>query len=53
MLIDPETNAVQGVTLKDVGIDKDGKQKDSFEMGMNILGRQTILTEGCRGSFCS
>jgi len=40
-----------GVQLSDVGISKEGKMKDSYEPGMQLLGRQTILAEGCRGSI--
>jgi len=46
-----EAGAVIGVQLQDVGVAKSGKQKDSFEPGMQLLGRQTILAEGCRGSL--
>jgi len=46
-----ETGSVIGVQLADVGVAKDGKLKDSFEPGMQLLGRQTILAEGCRGSL--
>lgn len=37
---------------RDVGIGKDGVPKGSFARGTEIRARQTILTEGCRGS-CS
>lgn len=40
-----------GVQLSDVGIAKDGTKKDVFEPGMQLLGKQTILAEGCRGSL--
>jgi len=40
-----------GVQLSDVGIAKDGRKKDAYEPGMQLLGRQTILSEGCRGSL--
>jgi len=46
-----ESGAVIGVQLRDVGIAKDGKPKDTFEPGMQLLGKQTILAEGCRGSL--
>jgi len=46
-----EGGAVVGVQLRDVGIAKDGRQKDVFEPGMQLLGKQTILAEGCRGSL--
>jgi len=34
-----------------VGVGKDGVAKDSFEPGMQLLGKQTIIAEGCRGSL--
>jgi len=40
-----------GIQLSDMGIAKDGAQKDSFAPGMQLLGKQTILSEGCRGSL--
>jgi electron-transferring-flavoprotein dehydrogenase len=46
-----EDGALRGVQLSDVGIAKDGKKKDAFEPGMQLLGKQTILAEGCRGSL--
>lgn len=42
---------VVGVQLRDVGIGKDGEAKDTYEPGMQLLGKQTILAEGCRGSL--
>jgi len=45
-----EDGALVGVRLRDVGMAKDGQAKDSFEPGMDLMGRQTILGEGCRGS---
>merc|ERR1719210_2597892 len=46
-----EDGEVRGVQLRDVGIDKSGTPKDVFEPGMQLLGKQTILAEGCRGSL--
>merc|ERR1719310_1476691 len=46
-----ECGALAGVELQDVGVAKAGTIKDSFEPGMQLLGRQTILAEGCRGSL--
>jgi len=46
-----ESGAIAGVQLRDVGIAKDGRRKDAFEPGMQLLGKQTILAEGCRGSL--
>ena len=32
-----------------MGIDKDGNKKDSYEPGIELLGRITVFAEGCRG----
>ncbi len=42
-------NKVIGVQTGDMGIDKDGNKKDSYEPGINILGKVTVFAEGCRG----
>jgi electron-transferring-flavoprotein dehydrogenase len=34
-----------------MGIAKSGELKDSFEPGIDIMAKQTIFTEGCRGSL--
>lgn len=34
-----------------MGIGKDGEMKDSFEPGIDILAKQTIFSEGARGSL--
>ena len=47
-----DNNAVRGVATKDAGIAKDGQCKDTFERGVELLGRQTLFAEGARGS-CS
>ena len=46
-----ESGAVRGVATGDMGIGKDGEPTDSFEPGVELLGRQTIFAEGCRGSL--
>lgn len=42
---------VEGVITNDFGIDKSGKQKDSFQPGNFIKAKHTVLAEGCRGSL--
>ena len=34
-----------------MGIDKDGNKKDSFEPGIELLGKVTVFAEGCQRSF--
>tara|TARA_B100000965_G_scaffold164503_1_gene136962 strand:+ start:730 stop:2367 length:1638 start_codon:yes stop_codon:yes gene_type:complete len=41
--------SVQGVQTGDMGIDKRGEKKDSFEPGINLIGKVTVFAEGCRG----
>ncbi len=42
---------VIGVQTGDMGIGRDGKPKDGFQPGMNILGKYTLIGEGVRGSL--
>jgi len=42
---------VGGVITGDLGIAKDGSQKANYSPGIEIKAKQTILTEGCRGSL--
>ena len=46
-----ESGAVRGIATGDMGIGKDGQPGDNFEPGMELIGRQTIFAEGCRGSL--
>lgn len=43
--------SVGGVATGDFGIAKDGSQKSTYQPGINIRAKQTIFTEGCRGSL--
>jgi electron-transferring-flavoprotein dehydrogenase len=52
VLYGPDGKSVRGVATRDVGLDKSGKPKPSFERGMELHARQTLFGEGCRGS-CS
>ena len=44
-----EDGSVKGVATQDMGIDKDGNKKDSYEPGIDLLGKVTVFAEGCRG----
>ncbi|WP_426424004.1 electron transfer flavoprotein-ubiquinone oxidoreductase [Bradyrhizobium genosp. A] len=46
-----ETGAVKGIATGDMGIGRDGKPKDSFTRGMELLGKYTLFAEGARGSL--
>ncbi|GJQ10625.1 hypothetical protein GpartN1_g2416.t1 [Galdieria partita] len=42
---------VCGVVTNDFGIAKDGNKKPSFQPGVEVRGKVTLLAEGCRGSI--
>ena len=44
-----EDGSVCGVATGDMGIGKDGEKTDSYMPGMDLLAKQTIFAEGCRG----
>lgn len=46
-----EHGAVKGIATGDMGIGRDGKPKDSFTRGMELLGKYTLFAEGARGSL--
>ncbi|WP_455372583.1 electron transfer flavoprotein-ubiquinone oxidoreductase [Limibacillus halophilus] len=46
-----EDGRVKGVATGDMGIGKDGEQKDSYQPGMELHGKYTLFGEGCRGSL--
>jgi electron-transferring-flavoprotein dehydrogenase len=45
-----ENGSVRGVVTRDVGIAKDGSQRSTYEPGVELRARQTVLAEGARGS---
>ena len=46
-----EHGTVKGIATGDMGIGKDGEQKDTYTPGVELLARQTLFAEGCRGSL--
>ncbi|WP_375594443.1 electron transfer flavoprotein-ubiquinone oxidoreductase [Algihabitans albus] len=42
---------VAGVATNDLGVSKDGSQKDSYQPGMELRAKYTFFAEGCRGSL--
>jgi len=44
-----EDGSVKGVATGDMGLDEEGKPKDSHEVGMELHAKYTIFAEGCRG----
>ena len=44
-----EDGSVKGVVTLDMGLDKDGNKKDTYEQGMELHAKVTVFAEGCRG----
>ena len=44
-----EDGCVKGVQTGDMGVDKNGTNKDNFEPGIELIAKVTVLAEGCRG----
>ena len=44
-----EDGSVRGVATGNMGVGGDGEPKATFEPGVELLARQTIFAEGCRG----
>jgi electron-transferring-flavoprotein dehydrogenase len=44
-----DNGAVRGIATGDMGIGKDGEPTDNYMRGMELIGKQTIFAEGCRG----
>ena len=50
VLYAPE-GAVRGVVVGEMGIGKDGEPTDSYEPGMELIGKYVLIGEGVRGSL--
>ncbi|MCG9026799.1 electron transfer flavoprotein-ubiquinone oxidoreductase [Laribacter hongkongensis] len=46
-----EDGSVKGVATGDMGLDREGRQTDSWQPGMELWAKQTLFAEGCRGSL--
>ena len=46
-----EDGSVKGVATGDMGVARDGSQKDSYTQGMELHGNYTLIAEGVRGSL--
>jgi electron-transferring-flavoprotein dehydrogenase len=42
---------VRGIATSDMGVDKDGKRKPTFQAGYELLAKYTVFAEGCRGNL--
>lgn len=51
LLLDDSGGAVRGVVTNDVGLDRRGQPKASFEPGMEFAAKVTLLAEGAHGSL--
>ena len=43
--------AVIGVQTGDIGLNKEGQPSDHYQAGVNLYAKQTLFSEGCRGSL--
>jgi len=50
LIINPD-GSIGGVISGDMGVSKGGEISDSFEPGIKIKAKQTLFTEGARGSL--
>jgi electron-transferring-flavoprotein dehydrogenase len=46
-----EAGRVRGVATGDMGIGKDGDLTERYQPGVELLARETLFAEGCRGSL--
>lgn len=46
-----DNGSVRGVVVGEMGIGKDGIPKDSYEPGMELVGKYVFIAEGARGSL--
>ncbi len=46
-----EAGRVRGVATGTMGIGKDGKPIDNVQPGVELVGKETLFAEGCRGSL--
>lgn len=44
-----ENGSVRGIATNDLGVGKDGRPTENYMQGMELIGKQTIFAEGCRG----
>ena len=44
-----EDGQVKGIITGDMGVARDGSEKDGFMAGMELRAKYTLFTEGCRG----
>jgi len=42
-------DSIKGVATSDMGLDKNGNKKESYEQGIELHAKVTVFAEGCRG----
>lgn len=50
-VLQDDTGRVIGVATGDMGVGKDGTRTDRFSPGVELVAKQTVFAEGCRGSL--
>lgn len=51
LVFSEDGKSVKGVRTNEVGLDREGRMKDSFEPGMQFNAKVTLLAEGAHGSL--
>lgn len=46
-----ENSRVTGVATGDMGLDKSAQKTERYQPGVNLIAKQVLLAEGCRGSL--
>ncbi len=46
-----EAGRVRGVATGDLGIGRDGRPTERYQPGVDLVARETLIAEGCRGSL--
>ena len=46
-----DNNQVLGIATGDMGVGHNGEQKGSYQQGMELRGKYTLFSEGCRGNL--
>ncbi len=46
-----DEQTVCGIATGDMGVNKDGTQKSTYQAGMHLRAKYTLFAEGCRGSL--
>lgn len=46
-----DDGSVKGIATGDMGLDRNGEQKSSYEPGIELHAKYTLFSEGCRGSL--